>query len=101
MPDQYFYNSQGEFIAFRIGKYIFDSHNNWVGWLPWKDREIVDKMGDYIATIHGDRLYVFSRRECKNHPGFIKFPGHPGYIEDPGFGGSTSIPPFAKELKLI
>ena len=100
MKIKYLFNSSGEFIAYRSGNYLFDSKNNWIGWLPWNDNEVVNQMGEYLATIYNDRLFEFSRREIKNHPGFTSFPGHPGYIEDPGYGGSTSVPPFAQDVNI-
>ena len=100
MPDQYLYNSRGEFIAYRIGDFVFNNNNEWIGWLPWDDQEIVSQMGEYVGTIYKDRLFHFSRREIKEHPGYTGFPGHPGYIEDPGFGGSTTIPSFASDIDM-
>ena len=99
-PDNYLYNSKGEYIAFKSGRYVFNSKNEWIGWLPWNNNEIVNREGDYIGTLINDRLFSFSRRELKEHPGFIAFPGHPGFISDPGFGGCTSLPPFAKDVDL-
>ena len=100
MPDNYLYNSKGEYIAFKIGNYIFNNKNAWIGWLPWSNNEIVNKEGEYIGTILNDRIYSFSRRNITEHPGYISFPGHPGYIKDPGFGGCTSLPPFASDVEL-
>ena len=100
VPDQYLYNSKGEFIAYRIGGFVYDNNNKWIGWLPWDNFEIVSLMGEYLGTIHKDRIFIFSRRGFKEHPGYTDFPGHPGYIEDPGYGGSTSIPSFAKDIDI-
>ena len=100
MSDNYLYNSNGEYIAFKVGKYIFNNTNTWIGWLPWSNNEIVNKEGEYIGTIFNDRIFSFSRRNIREHPGYISFPGHPGYIKDPGFGGCTSLPPFASDVDL-
>jgi len=100
IPDIYLYNSKGEYIAFMLDQYIFNSKNEWVGWLPWSNNEIVNKKGEYIGTIIKDRMFSFSRRELKEHPGYISFPGHPGFIKDPGYGGCTSLPLFATDVEL-
>lgn len=100
MDIQYLFNSSGEYIAFVQGKYVFDHQNNWIGWLPWEDGEVVNRFGEYIATIVDDRLYENSRRDFKDHPGYIDFPGHVGGIDFPDFPGAMSIPSFMKDIDL-
>jgi hypothetical protein len=45
------FNSRGQWIAFLKGKHMFDTNGNWVGWLPWKDNDVVDTNGEYMGTI--------------------------------------------------
>jgi len=98
MVDQYLFNSSGEYIAFRKGKYVYDNNSNWMGWLPWEDGEVVNKFGEYIATIFEDRLYTSSRRDFKDHPGYTDFPGHVGSVDYPDYPGSKSIPAFMTDI---
>lgn len=94
------FNSTGEYIAYRVEHYIFDTNNNWVAWVPEGSDEIYSKMGEYLATISGDRIFYFSRRDFKDHPGYPNFPGHFGAVEYPPFVGATSIPPFATDVSI-
>src|SRR5687767_13120157 len=57
------FNSKGEWIAFRVGRYVFDNRLNWIGYLPWDDDEVVSADGfqRYYGHIHpGDRFYRLS-----------------------------------------
>ena len=99
MEVKFLFDSKGEYIAFRLGQYIFDTGINWIGWLPWEDGEVVSVDGEYIGTIWSEnRLYYFSRRKFKMHPGYPGFPGHVGYPGYPTYPGCASIPPFARDL---
>jgi hypothetical protein len=48
---QHLFNSSGSWIAFRKGKFVFDSNCNWIGWLPWNDGDIIDIRGQYLGSI--------------------------------------------------
>lgn len=90
MTQQHYFNSSGEWIAFRrtpTDRYLFDRHGNWVGWFPWNDNEAVDSEGNYLGTIvDGNRFYRRTKAKLdRPHPGFAVPPGptvkarHPGY----------------------
>ena len=37
MPNSiYLYDTAGRWIAFRIGKYLFNTNGEWIGWFPWE-----------------------------------------------------------------
>ena len=89
------FNSAGEWIAFRIERYVFDVDGEWIGWLPWNDGEVVNPDGEYLGTIClTNRLLRFDDRPYRGYPGN---PGYPGY---PGFIGFCPLPPGAHDLAL-
>lgn len=54
----YLFNSDGDWIAFRIGNFIYNSDANWIGWFPWNDEHAVDTAGKYLGSIFpGRRFY--------------------------------------------
>ena len=61
MRVQYLFNSSGDWICFKVGKYIYDTDGNWIGWLPWTDNDVVTDDGDYLGTIcDKNRIYYFN-----------------------------------------
>ena len=100
MSVHYLFNSRGDWIAFRKGKFVFDTDGNWIGWLPWEDLEIVDTNGEYLGTIVRDRFYRFNNRSYRGYPGYPSNPGYPGYPGYPGNPGYSLLPPFAKDIEI-
>lgn len=35
MAVQYLFNSSGEWTAFKLNNFVYDTDGNWIGWLPW------------------------------------------------------------------
>jgi len=97
-PSSYLFNSLGEYIAYQIDQYIFDTNHNWVAWIPEGDQELYSKMGDYLATKVEDRIYSFTRREFKSHPGYPNFPGHFGAIDYSPSILPSNLPAFAEDV---
>jgi len=93
MVDQFLYNSRGEWIAFRVGKNIFNTNGNWIGWMPWDDTDVVTPDGKYLGTICvNDRFYYFRGKPYRGYPGY------PGY---PGYAGYSPLPPGAEDIKIL
>ena len=93
MQTQYLFNSSGNWIAFRKGKYVFDKDGEWIGWLPWQDQDVVGVDGQYLGTIVQDnRFYRFRDKPNKGYPGY------PGY---PGYAGYSSRPPMAEDIETL
>lgn len=96
MKVQHYFNSAGEWIAFRRtpdDRYLFDRHGNWVGWFPWNDNEAVDIEGSYLGTIvDGNRFYQRTKKLNRPHPGFSVPPGPIGYAGHPGFAAYSGPP---------
>ena len=42
MDAQYLFDSDGKWIAFRRGDYLFTPRGTWLGWFPWGDDYAVD-----------------------------------------------------------
>ena len=76
---KYLFDSRGRWIAFRKGKYVYDRDGNWIGWIPWRDNEVVNRNGEYLGTIVNKRLYRFRSHPYRGYPGYPGYPGHPGY----------------------
>lgn len=81
---QHFFDSYGQWVAFRLhstDQYLFNAKGKWIGWFPWKDGEAVDIHGRYLGTVlDRDRIY----RKTSNPPngrkaGFVSPPGDSGY----------------------
>ena len=87
----FLFNSSGNWIAFRVGRYIFDVNGNWIGWMPWNDNYVVTDGGEYMGRIIGNRLYKFW-----NEP-YRGYPGYPGY---PGYAGYSPLPVGAQDVNL-
>ena len=82
----YLYDMAGRAIAFRRSwddAYVFDLSGRWIGWCPWADTEVVDRDGDPLGSIVGDRLVVRNdccSRHCDQHaedPGPVEPTGTP------------------------
>ena len=98
---QHLFDSSGFWIAYRIGRNIFDPAGNWVGWLPFEEKEVHDPKGIYLAHIYpGNRLYrnkKFLKREA------IVRPERPGYTRRHTFPGMISrerLPIGCEDIRL-
>ena len=104
MSVQHLFDSRGEWVAFRQGKYVFDRNGDWIGWLPWNDDDIVDTHGEYLGTIvrrEKPRLYRMRAHPYRGYPGYPEYLGYPGY---PGYPGSAApdFPPLgAEDVRLL
>ena len=66
MAVQYLFDSNGSWIAFRVGKNMFDPDCYWIGWIPWEDTDVVSLDGEYLGTIvENDRFYHCGERTKK------------------------------------
>lgn len=55
----FFFDLSGAPVAFRrtaSDRYLFDKQGHWIGWFPWGDNDVVDKDGEYLGTVVGNRL---------------------------------------------
>ena len=41
----YLFNSSGKWIAFKLGKNLYNKEAKWIGWFPWKDNVAVSVEG--------------------------------------------------------
>lgn len=84
MNHVHLFDSSGNWIAFRVDSYVYNTRGEWIGWLAWGDDEVVTPDGRYLGHIFpNNRLY----RQVSG--GFRKYPGDPGY---PGYGGNPARP---------
>jgi hypothetical protein len=102
LPPAHLYDSRGDWIAFKIGVYVFDIKERWIGWLPWDDDEVVDLEGRYMGSIvHGDRLYRLAEHSAKGYPGFPGYPAFPSLPPlPPPLDFDRNVPPGAADLGL-
>lgn len=97
----YLFNSQGLWIAFRQGRYVFDSESQWIGWTPWGDNDVVTPDGVYLATIvEENRLFKLNTFRDRGRPHHPATPFFPGIFPDPGVAGKIILPRFAEDVKL-
>lgn len=98
---QYLFDSSGDWIAFRVGTFIYDTDGEWIGWLPWDDDYVVDIDGRYLGTIFPEnRLYKIRDVPQRAYPGYPGYPGFQGYPGYPGFQGLAPLPPGAEDVDL-
>ena len=84
----YLFNYEGEWIAFRINKYLYNTNADWIGWFPWKNNVAVTEDGEYLGTIYGkNRLLYNQNQPYLGYPGYPGYPGCPGYPGYPGYIG--------------
>lgn len=102
MAMSHLFDSQGSWIAFRKGKYVYDRDGNWIGWLPWNDDDVVDRNSAYLATIvRKKRLYRFASHPYRGYPGYASCPGYPGYPGYPSHAGYDPPPLGAEDVNLL
>ncbi|MCU0571085.1 MAG: hypothetical protein MUF49_31535 [Oculatellaceae cyanobacterium Prado106] len=100
METQYLFNSQGQWIAFRLGSYVFNTEGKWIGWLPWSEPDVMDVSGNYLGTIYpGNRFYRKAIHPHSGYPGYPGYPHHPGYPGYPGYSGHSPLPPGVEDLQ--
>jgi len=98
----YLFNSNGDWIAFIEGKYVYDTDGEWIGWLAWGDADVANVDGEYLGTItDGNRLYYFTKHPYRGYPGYPGYPGHPGYPGYPGYAGYDPLPSGANDVIII
>lgn len=101
MDQEFLFDSKGNFIAFKINDYIFDTNCNWSGWMPWPEYpDIVSIQGEYLGTICDDnRLYYLEKRPLC-YTGYPGYPDDPGYPGNPGPAGYLTPPPGAEDIHI-
>ncbi len=97
MAVKHYYNSAGEWIAFRRDpndRYLFDRSGNWIGWFPWNDNEAVDVNGDYLGTVVDENRFYqrIKTKPDRPHPGYVPPPSHVGYAGHPGYAAYCAPP---------
>jgi len=91
----FLYNSNGKWVAFKLGKYLYSSKSKWIGWFPWDDDHAVDKKGKYLGSIFTeDRFYKMNNFPYRGYPGY---PGYAGYKSKP-VGTSDFMPEYLIQL---
>lgn len=99
---QYFYDSHGVWIAFRRkpdDNYVFAPNGEWIGWLPWDEKTIVDTKGEYFGTIFPNgRLYQLRRIGHRARPPDPMRPAYPGRPNNPRRRGYVSLPAQARDI---
>ena len=98
MDVEYFFNNNGSWIAFKKGKYLFNTQATWIGWFP-KDNIAVDTEGRYLGSIYkNDRLLVDLLQKRVPYPGYPGYPEYPGLPAYPGFKGYCGYIPNTKDV---
>jgi hypothetical protein len=98
---QYLFNSEGNWIAFRDGQFIFTPDGEWLGWLTPDGENVLDITGKYLGSIYPQDRFYRKLQEPELEPSYPGYPGqrsNPGY---PGFPGAVSIPWDAKDLEVL
>jgi hypothetical protein len=98
---QNFFDSSGNWIAFRKDGFVYSTDGEWIGWLPWDDEDVFDPHGQYLGTVFdGNRLYYDPSKPYRGYPGYPSSPGYPGYPGHPGYAGYSPLPPGTRDLAL-
>lgn len=83
---KYLFDSNGDWIAFKLGRFIYNTNSNNIGWLPWDEDYVVDMSGNYLGHIYNNRFFKNSYAPYRGYPGY---PGYPGF---PGYAGYVTLP---------
>lgn len=52
MMVEYLFDYSGNWIAFKIGKFLYNEDGDWIGWFPYDDKIAVDTDGEYLGAIY-------------------------------------------------
>ena len=85
MTVNYLFDYSGNWIAFKMGKYLYNKNGDWIGWFPYNEKIAVDTNGEYLGTIYNINRLVFDTHQSHiPYPGYPGNPGYPGYPGSPG-----------------
>ena len=59
MMVEYLFDYSGNWIAFKIGKFLYNEDGDWIGWFPYDDKIAVDTDGEYLGAIYLKIDYFF------------------------------------------
>jgi hypothetical protein len=83
---QYYFSISGEFIAYRRfagDPFLFGTTGKLIGWFPWRDNDVVNKHGDYLGTVVGDRFVRNMAQKYREYPGNPGFPTNKARVPVP------------------
>lgn len=86
------YNTSGDWMATRVGNYIWDTEGNWVAWLDKDDVYTLD--GEFIGTVSRDNR-ILRKRAVQRLELRTDIPDKPVQPELPG---RAPLPPMFAEL---
>jgi hypothetical protein len=86
---RWFYNSDGDPIAFVMGSSVFSRRGEFVGSLT-SDNHVWN--GDYIGELFADDRLIFNANTLHGRRPMPGLPPLPGHIGEPGFRGPVTIP---------
>lgn len=99
MAIEHIFNLHSEWVAYRVGRNVFDADSGaWVGWLPWDDEVIVNARGQYAATLWRNRWIVKSRYPPLQIPPVPPRPPIPPLPPTPPVPPLPPIPPIGMEF---
>jgi hypothetical protein len=75
--NQYLYSLAGDWIAFRIGAYVFDPGCNAIGWLPFDTPDVFALDGNWLGEIRPDGRFFVPRRMDHRRPQRPALPERP------------------------
>jgi len=100
LPDQYLFDSRGDWIAFRLGNILFDVDGDVIGWLPWEDGEAVNPNGDYLGTIYPDDRLLLAKPTRNTAPAFPGYPVLPGLPSIPNPRDYSPLHEATRDIQL-
>jgi hypothetical protein len=94
MKPEFVWTTSGDWIATRVGNYIFDGSKAWVAWLDGTD--VYTKDGEWIGTFSRDNR-VLRPRAIARKPLRTDLPPEP---PKPDLPGRAPLPPMFSELNF-
>ncbi len=101
MVVHYLYNSSGVWIAFRVGKNLFEPRGEWAGWMPWDDDYVVAPDGKYLGTITGNRLFRLNPPPRHGFAGYPVYPGPHPRPQPPEAATVIPLPETATDIEAV
>lgn len=94
MKPEFIWTTSGDWIATRVGDYIFDATKSWVAWID--GGEVYTRDGEWIGTLSRD-MRVLRARAASRKPLRTDLPAEP---PKPDLPARAPLPPMFSELNF-
>jgi hypothetical protein len=94
---RWFYNSDGDPIAFIQGENVYSVLGDYVGKLD-SDKQVWN--GEYIGELYADDRLIYNSSKLFGNRKMPGLPGLPGFFGEPTYKGSMTLPLGYRDVEL-